>query len=644
MALATIAALAATLTMPPLADVDADGIPDEWETAGHGPINPSAHGCSPRKQDLFVVVCIRPGMTRAQVEPTLARAKAFFAALPGRNPDGTAGINMITVWGNTLAESDRSTPYPEVYERGMPTAWRGIGHGILLDPGTGGGGQTNRADWSGISNNWHTIVHELGHQLGLGHEPPGSRGQSPLYTSLMNYDYNYQFNGDANLVHFSSGKFAAVRLNETALSEVLSFPIADLQFLSNQPYNFKIASAGPRTTHVDWNRNGVLGEARVQADIDDGYAVALRGEHRLGKTAGPPSLVVAGRSLIAVYPDLTRQEDYAGWQEAGLSPSRTGLIVARAWDGRAWSPKAILARAVGGDPHAVYAHGKLYLALPVPGSYMVQQHAAASPFRREAMMAGLDDVKRGETRHPLLVSVGPNQLWLFVWSETTKRIVYRKVNVETGATPRVRFGPVLELRTGATPTSPHVTSQIPIHAVYDHDIERIILVTGERENTTDGRMKLHTLGRVAPDGWFSLHSRWTMGAGGFSRTRARPWIVFDPSRNRGPRGGYLVYHKGDVIPANEKSATWVSRTIGDATSWGGWRTNLVGNEWVTTRSAVAGAAFGGDIAHAVRWFGGDLDHELLVNLRASGIQDGIVADHDDVTFIRTTGLRRSLGR
>jgi hypothetical protein len=644
MALLTIAVAGALLAPVPFADVDTDGIPDEWESgSGRAPINPRVHGCSPGKADLFVVVCIRPGMTRAEVEPTLARAKAFFSAMPGRNPDGSTGINMITVWGNTLPASDATTPYPEVYERGMPTAWRGIGHGILLEVGTGGGGQT-RGQWSGISNNWQTVVHELGHQLGLGHEPARSMGQSPLYTSLMNYDYNYQFNGDANLVHFSSGRFASVRLAETALNEVLPFPIAQLQFLANRPYNFKVASAGAATTHVDWNRNGILGEPRVRADIDDGYSVTLRSESKIGKAAGPPSLATFGTSLIAIYPDLTVPGDYATYEGAGLSEAKKGLVVARSFNGSTWSSKAVLARAVAGDPHAVVSNNRLFLALPLPGSYTVQQHQATAPFRRDMFLAALDDVKAGQKRHPILVPIGATQLWLFVWNETTKGISYRKLNVTAGATPRFTFGPVQELRTGPTASATPVTSQYPIHAVYDPDIERIIVVTTERQNTTDGRMKLHTLGRVAPDGWYSLHSRWTMGESGYSRTRARPWIIYDPSRDRGPRGGYLVYHKGDVTPSNARSTTYVARTIGDRTSWDGWRTSLVGNEWVTSRSAVAAAIFRGDIAHAVRWFGGDSDHELLINVRASGIQDGIIADHDDVTFIRTTGLRRSLGR
>jgi hypothetical protein len=59
-------------------DTDNDGLPNQWETSGHGPIKPGEHGCSPKRADMFLVICIRPGMTRAQVEPTLNEVKRFF--------------------------------------------------------------------------------------------------------------------------------------------------------------------------------------------------------------------------------------------------------------------------------------------------------------------------------------------------------------------------------------------------------------------------------------------------------------------------------------------------------------------------------------------------------------------------------------
>lgn len=642
---------------PPPTDLDRDGLLDNWERTECARAVGDGQACDPLRQDLVLVVCVRPGMTRSQVEPTLEQLRRFFARLPGRNPDDSIGINLITVWGNPLPLSDHGTAYEFVYERGMPHAWRGLGHGVLIGPEISGGGRTSRRDWSGVSNNWHSIVHELGHQLGLDHEPLGSNGQSPLYTSLMNYDYNYSFNGNPDAVHFSEGKFASIGMNESSLSEELPFPLAELHFLSQVPYHFLLRAAGPRVTQVDWNRNGVFEHGRVRADVNDGYGVGVHDEHRLGKTAGSPTLVVSNGRLTAIFPDFRSPSDYARHVAETLSPEATGRIVARAYAGNAWqrifagvsgwttwTERAVLTNHAAGDPHAAFAFRHLIIAFPIVNSYVVQLHDPSHPFVRRAIYAALDDVAQGEQRHPVLVATSaPEQVWLFLWNATTGGVTYRRVAVETGMTRRVRLGPVHRLEIGTATGSTPLTSQYPIHATYDPTIERIVLITSEREREADGRLRMHIIGRRSGEVWSLESSRWTMGEGGYSRSRARPWVLRTPSPE-GVVGGYLIYHKGDVTPVNLHATTWLSRTIPDRSSWDGWRTSMMGNEWLTTRSAPAAVAFDDDIAYAVRWFGHELDHELLVNLRSSGVQDGIVADHDDVGFIRARGLRQSLGR
>jgi hypothetical protein len=641
-------------------DTDNDGLPNQWETSGHGPIKPGEHGCSPKRADMFLVICIRPGMTRAQVEPTLNEVKRFFRALPLANPDGSRGINVITVWGNDLPDSDRKTEYDKLYEKCMPREWRGLAHGVLIEPHTGGGGQTSRSDWSGASNDWVTVVHELGHQLGLEHAPRGSAVHSPLYTSLMNYDYNYSFNGDPKLVHFSTGKFASLRLNETAVSEVLPVSIADLQFLSKSPYEFRLRSAGPTTTHVDWNRNGVFGETSVKADINDGYAVVVRGEHNLGKCAGSPSLVAGtGRDLIVVYPIMTdtsravMDDRHRNYEKAGLTPESPGNLVARTWDGSTWSAPRLLLGSVGGDHTAVYAMGHLFVAttLSTREGRPEQAYPALSCFRLSPSIvphAGPESIgPRGDRVSPVLVATRlPEELWLFVWSPRTKSVKYRRVNLADGRPARIELGPEQELRT-LSESPVLVTSQFPVHAVYDSSLERVILVTTERRGTANGRIRVHTLGRQAGGRWASLHSRLARGETGDAATAARPCIVHDPSTHRGAYGGYLIFVKGFVADSDQPANPWVVRTVGDRTEWDGWRSRRVGNEWFSTRSALSATFYQGDIALAMRWYGEDEkgNNDLLVFLQASGIEDGtMIADHDDVSYIRNSGLRRSLGR
>lgn len=625
--LALTSAFAATMLFGTqfLADLDLDGLADEWEAQGHGPIDPKVHDCKPGRSDFFLVVCIRPGMKREQVAGSLDRVKRFFAETPGQNADGSTGINMIVVWGNEFAEEDKNTPYPELYEKGMPKEWRGLAHGVLLEPGTGGGGQANRNDWAGISNNWMTIVHELGHQFGLGHEPPGSPGQSPLYTSLMNYDYSYGFNGQGDAIHLSSGKFAGVKLDESKLDEKLPFTEKELEFLTHGPYSFRLQKCDDSNTFIDWNRNGVFGENSVRADIDDGYGIGIRDQHRLGKAAGSPSITTHGETLYVVYPDLPESKDYVSYAEAGLSNKHPGQIVVRTYDGKKWADLTILATNATGDPNAIFARNLLFVAYHVADVINVAAHNSTAPHKR---LASTRFARKGDSA-PSLVAT-KDQLWLF-FKSAAGGIKYRRIRTSDHM-----------IQLGKEFTLDGLSTQTAVAVAYDSALDRIVLATTEPQNNMQGRMKIHIL--ITGENEVTLESsRWTMGDTGHSRTLARPTVLYDPSRDRGVNGGYLIYHKGEVA-GNTQAATWLSRTIADKALSDGWRTSLIGNEWLLTRSAPSAALYKDDIAYAIRWFGGEIDNELLVNLRASGVVSGLIADHDDVEFIRTKGLRQSLGR
>jgi hypothetical protein len=87
-------------------------------------------------------------MTRAQVEPDLARLRDFYARIPGRNPDGSIGVNLIVLWGNVVAP--RVPPAPGAgYLAGVPAEWRDLAHGYHFANGPGGGGQRFSSRWSG---------------------------------------------------------------------------------------------------------------------------------------------------------------------------------------------------------------------------------------------------------------------------------------------------------------------------------------------------------------------------------------------------------------------------------------------------------------------------------------------------------------
>ena len=70
----------------------------------------------------------------------------------------------------------------------------------------------------------------------------------------------------------------------------------------------------------------------------------------------------------------------------------------------------------------------------------------------------------------------------------------------------------------------------------------------------------------------------------------------------------------------------------------GWRLKMMGNEWAFTRSVCAVAPYNDDIAYAMRW----TDETLTVYLKASGIEDAVLTDFDEVSYICNLGFANSL--
>ena len=174
-------------------------------------------------------------------------------------------------------------------------------------------------------------MHELGHQLGLAHEPLGSGGvQSPIYASLMNYDYNYGFDGDVYKIQFSPGTFVKHKLNEASINETLPFPSTKLSFLTKGPYAFTIQAdpASPLTsTLVDFNRNGEFDERNVSADINDGSALVIKDQDAgpLPKVSGDVALASMGHMLIGFATELPTV-DVNTYHGRGATPSFSGRL------------------------------------------------------------------------------------------------------------------------------------------------------------------------------------------------------------------------------------------------------------------------------------------------------------------------------
>ena len=598
----------------PFADSDHDGLLDIWETVGIGPLDPQTMGCKPNHTDIIVVFRIRSMMTQATIQPTIDRLKKYFAGLPNKNLDGTTGVNLIAVVPPPMPKETDKMDYKQLYEQGMPKEWRGLAHGVLVDNSGGGGGQSNRPDWCGCGYNWHTMAHELGHQFGLPHEPLGASTGSPFHPSMMNYDYSYQLNGSSEAISYSSGKFIKMSMKENDLNEIVPYPIADLEFLTKRPYYFKMKKLTETTTAIDWNRNGIFGEIHVKADVNDGYSSAYRDEVRIGKTAGAPALAPIGKSLAVIFPDFAKPEGYDKFDKAGLSVEKPGNLKVRVITDRKPGSITHLADDVTGDPTALYMNRRLWLGYPVAKGYAIKSFAVKDNEFEEQTFDRLGV----PGMIPTLVT-SPMAPILLVWNPTTHITTISDVD---GDDPKPLEG---------------MESTNAVGGVWNTKRDCLSVVATVLQDKKTNRVRIFNYKQTGKE-WKLLDSIWVEGEKGTTAAGSRCQLVFDDSKDRGPNGGYNVYLKGNYPDPNQAGLNYLCRQISDKTMSDGWRLKMMGNEWAYTRSVCAVAPFNDDIAYAMRWS----DESLAVYLRASGIEDAVLTDFDEVSYICNTGFANSL--
>jgi hypothetical protein len=615
-------------------DTDNDGLPDIWETDGFGPIDPKIHGCSPNHADVFIVLRIRSTMKPEKIQPTLDRMKKFYAALNHKNPDGTTGLNMIPIVIPMPVDTDKKG-YTQLYGEGMPPEWRGLAHGVLVDDTPGGGGQCNRPDWCGTGNNWMTMLHELGHQYGLPHEPMGARTNSPFHPSMMNYDYSYQLGGKGDAIQFSTGKFIPMRMKETDLNEVVPFPIADLQYLTSRPYYFKLQKIDEQRTAVDWNRNGIFGEKHVRADINDGYSAGYGRAVGLEFAAGATTLAAMGKTLAVVYPDLMKPEDYKTYALRALDRTTTGRLQIQLIENAKASKAAVLVDSgVAGDPTAVYADKQLWVSYPTATGYAIRSFRFKGGLAEPRVTIDRPD---GGVQ-PTLVNT-PEGLLVLITDEKTGAVRLSWVKGMRPLTPNS-----LSLAGGEGALLDGVTSEYPVGAVWNTKKKCLAICTPVKQGEKNGRLLIHHL-TYQKGKWTQTEQIWVEGEKGTAATSWRPQIVFDASKDRGPEGAYNIFIKGGYPDPNQAGLNYQCKQIGDKTLGDGWRIKMMGNEWSNSRSVCGVTPYLGDIAYAVRWYagtGGNEDARLSVCLGASGIENEWLTDFDEVGFIFDHGLADSL--
>ena len=282
------------------ADTDGDGLEDGDEVLGTlGGLDLLAMGVDPRHKDLLVEMdwaddafeCDVP--SQRPLPGTIEEVRLFFASPPIPHPAGVPGYHFIADYGqdaglpggvftggNLIAIPDGITskleaPFHAYKAEHFAANRYGYlryqlhGHRWAYSSDSSGFGNIH-GDNSVVTlhcvnssdNVRNTIIHELGHNLGLDHGGDSPCNRKRNYNSLMNY--NNQFPGldstcdgygdDKDLLGFSDGSRAP--LINGALDEALGV----------------CPTSHPKHQVVDWNGNGVL---EKNVSLPPGHVLAL---------------------------------------------------------------------------------------------------------------------------------------------------------------------------------------------------------------------------------------------------------------------------------------------------------------------------------------------------------------------------------
>ncbi len=326
-------------------DTDEDGLPDEWELNGididaDGVIDVPLreYGANPRRKDLFLHIRWMEGAfhTHKPSEEATQAIIAAFARAPVSNPDGTTGISLHIHRLSPIYESadleelgdfyvglggrcdynwnEFDTLLPPVQRLGHQRAFRFalFGHslGSLAACGRAGspsGIARNRSDefFEGASHmivslgdedrlSWGsfrierdrrqagTLMHELGHTLGLGHGGTDHVLYKPNQLSVMNYHFQkrglrtrgggasvYGFHG---LFDYSRYSGRTVRtIDEADLDERI--PLSGDERLREYGIRFscpdgRLTFHDDLTTPVDWDCSDGPSSSSVSTDLN----------------------------------------------------------------------------------------------------------------------------------------------------------------------------------------------------------------------------------------------------------------------------------------------------------------------------------------------------------------------------------------
>ncbi len=277
-------------------DTDGDSISDFAELYGSGGVDLRYYGANAKKKDIFVELDYYPDLKPMQA--AMDRVVEAFAAAPVSNPDGTTGIALHLELSNQIAAADVVLDLNPVWDdfdviknKYFHTRRAPFFHYALVAHQHNGGGSSGRSrgipaqDFIVTMGNWGTpggteqeqagtLMHELGHNLGLHHGGNDGINYKGNYLSLMSYNYQLRgltMDGVNGVLDYSRVRLAGV--SESSVSEVSAFaPVAPTTEADLAHYGVrlgKILRTGTASANLDLNGNGVIQAGLIAQDLNN---------------------------------------------------------------------------------------------------------------------------------------------------------------------------------------------------------------------------------------------------------------------------------------------------------------------------------------------------------------------------------------
>jgi hypothetical protein len=605
-----------------------DGIPDGWKVHGFDGVDLKAMGASPLHKDVFVMNLIYDTVPADQVERQMReRVAPFFANLQYTNLDGTKGfaLHWITQTPALPAKQNEGKSWQRIAGEKFPQDKIGLYHWMLVG-GLGGGGQSDQLADSG-SSGMGSWIHEFGHQLGLSHSGK-YQTWAPTYTSLMNYSYSYQFDGDGRKVHFSNGEFASLVLNESHLPGKVPFPIEKLRFLEGPPYRLHLQSAGNDATYVDWGWTGVFSDKTIRANITYGYSVS--GGERLQPSGtqgfhydGPFELMTDYQASLCEHQGkLYMVTANRGPVDPKAPRPKSASLVLQTYLGKhAWSTPTTIGKDVTNDPYAASDGRFFYVFYPTDDGIKYR-------FGSPDALSEPQPIPDSKGAYPSAVNWN-GTLHLFLFRGADENITYRTVWKTT-------LGPIVDMGFKSTiPPGPAVDT---IHG-------QLLLGTATPVGNQPYRWQLRRFDWSGAAGFKQVSENLVGGSKSGWAGNRRPTVIFNPSSEFGPQGKIYWIATGTATPLTTPTAFFVAQTIGYKDVNDGWLLWRYYDEWTNTRSGIGAAWFDNDITLATTWASGTVGGDCGVFCAYNGMAIGNVdmGDFDDISLMANYGMFRSIG-